>query len=699
MNDPGLDAPINDNARKVENEGGEEGNEGTDQAFLNPSRWWFASTAFPLIAGTLGPMASAFNVCALAEHWRVNIPPGGVEEHGIDVPDPPWLLAVNAVSLILAVFANIALLFNMAKRLPFRIAQPITIAGWYASSFILIGLLGAVTTGLKLPEGESRALNQAFYYAIMAAALYFIIATLMVITVWGAHRGHYPKQFELTTSQRTLMLQTLSFLVYLLGGAGVFCRVEQWAYLDAVYWADYTLLTVGTGDYAPKTHLGRGLFFPFAFGGIVILGLVVGSIRSLVLERGKKKLGARMVEKKREAIIKRFSKGKNGKAKLTPIGRDHKVTDDSKSEKERRKEEFHLMRTIQDRAATERKWMSLCISGGAWFILWFIGALVFFKAERNQDWTYFQSLYFAYVSLLTIGFGDFHPDSNSGKPFFVFWSLLAIPTLTILISNMGDTVVKFISDATLYLGEITVLPGQDGFRPNLQRAYNKAFNRGPPEEDAPGMLGEVAKPESGELEAQRKHVKVGQDFLAKQFEDEERGAEKRDALKGDIIGRDVHHYHYLLVREIRDVQKDIGATPAKKYSYDQWAWFLRLIGEDENSTDYHRAAQEQPDRDADGHFAPLQNAQSPSAEEAAGSSSKSSSTRGEDGGQDKSKTQWSWLGARSPLMGESDEAGWVLERLSVTLERELKKERDQQRRASGDNIQEGEGVGGGGEKR
>src|SRR5882757_3140689 len=51
--------------------------------------------------------------------------------------------------------------------------------------------------------------------------------------------------------------------------------------------------------------------------------------------------------------------------------------------------------------------------------------------------------------------------SNSGKPFFVFWSLLAIPTLTILISDMGDTVVKGIKDATIWLGEVTVLPSDE----------------------------------------------------------------------------------------------------------------------------------------------------------------------------------------------------------------------------------------------
>ena len=53
--------------------------------------------------------------------------------------------------------------------------------------------------------------------------------------------------------------------------------------------------------------------------------------------------------------------------------------------------------------------------------------------EREQSWTYFTALYFSYTSLLTIGYGELQPTSNGGKPFFVLWTLLAVPTLTIFI--------------------------------------------------------------------------------------------------------------------------------------------------------------------------------------------------------------------------------------------------------------------------
>ena len=296
------------------------------------------------------------------------------------------LIAVNAVSLVFALMANFSLLLNMARRLSFAIAQPITICGFYIASILLIALVATTSESLKLPAGERRALTGAFYYAIMAAGLYFVIASLMVVTVYGAFRGEYPKAFKLSMSQRTLMLQTMSFMVYLLGGAGMFAKVEGWLYPDAVYFADYTLLTIGIGDYAPATHLGRGLTIPFAIGGIVILGLVIGSIRSLVLERGKAKIGSRMVEKKREKLLERIEKGDRSEM-LSPLRSESQASELGLSEKDRRRKEFELMRQVQHSAATKQKWNSLFISATATFALWFIGALVFYKAEYEQGWT------------------------------------------------------------------------------------------------------------------------------------------------------------------------------------------------------------------------------------------------------------------------------------------------------------------------
>ncbi len=602
-------------------------------------------------------MASAFSVCALVVNWRVVIPPGGNEgERGTNVRDPRWLIAVNAVSLVLALAANMALLLNMARRLSFKVAQSITIIGWYIASFLLIALVVTATYSLKLGPGENRALTQAFYYAIMAAALYFIIATLMMFTVYGALRGEYPMEFKLTMSQRTLMLQTISFMVYMVGGGAVYAKIEGWKFLDGVYFANFTLLTIGIGDYTPGTHLGRSLLFPYAVGGIVILGLVIGSIRSLVLERGKKKLGRRMVEKKREKLLKEIYKkeGKDGAKKLTPISGSQESAEVGMSERERREKEFHLMRKIQDQASKKQKWNALLISGGAWFTLWFIGAVVFWRAERYQGWEYFEALYFAYTTLLTIGYGDLRPYSNAGKPFFVFWSLLAVPALTIVISNMGDTVVKSIRDLTLYLGDITVLPGEGSTRDRLKKGASKLVQdraRVPFMNEPPGFLAEKGGDDN---EKQNRSAQIAAtDRMAGDLEKTELNEAEAAKDRGDKLGEDIHEYHYLLVKEFRNVLKHLNESPPRKYTYKEWAWFLKLMGEDENSGASHRKAPVKVKR---------------------GEDNEPDTQQGQSNDIDNEARQWSWLGNRSPLMGEAEEAEWILERLSMTLEKELKRQ-------------------------
>ncbi|KAL2069586.1 hypothetical protein VTL71DRAFT_14265 [Oculimacula yallundae] len=731
MNDPGLDEPISHDAKDVENRKGEngdgEGDAGVgdedEQDFLDPSRWWFASTAFPLIAGTFGPMASAFSICALVVTWRVEIPEGKTEAEGVRLPDPSWLIGINAAQLAIALISNLFLLLNMARRVRFSIAQPITIIGWYISSFALTGLCACVSGPLRLLPKSTHALSQAFYYAIFSAGLYFLVATLMLITVYGAFKGHYDKEFQLTMSQRTLMLQTISFLVYLLSGAALFSHVEGWSFLDAVYWADFTLLTVGIGDLAPSTNTGRGLLFPFAIGGIIILGLVIGSIRSLVLERGKVKMGARMVEKERRRLIAKLEK-KDKAAVLKPISSDHesasintdahtdtntndistfnqsqtqplslslthnptkKLTTPQSFDSEllRRSHEFHLMRTIQSSAHTRRLWTSLCISGLVWLLLWFIGALIFHLSEsvpsQTEPWTYFTSLYFAYTSLLTIGYGDISPVSNAGKAFFVFWSMLAVPSLTILISNMGDTILKGVRDLTLLVGGWTVLPGEGGVRENVRRGVGRVTGgrwigskKGDDELEI-GKGGDDGKGSDGSVDAAAKHDPSSpsqHEHEHRKPEDKDTNSRRKSEKDNDLSSRTIPHsktaYHVLLVQEIGKVMAHLKSEPPKEYTFEEWAWFLKLVGEDEASERTHRRPQRRPERDAVGVGKEVAGEERCQAEGREGH-------RGEDehGGKKVEKVEWSWMGNRSPLMGGKEEAEWVMQRLVRKLEREL----------------------------
>lgn len=677
MNDPGTEEPIKQAAEELDpsflDGNGEEGENEEEQAIEeqdhnlhDESRWWFASTACPLIAGTFGPLASAFSICALARTWRVSIAPGQTEANGGRITDPGWLLAVNAISLAVALAANAALLLNMSGRVRFRVAQPISVIGFFFAGLLLVADLAALTA---VPEygipstsfaraGDAHAFSQAFYYAIQASIIYFIISMLMGLTAYGAWKKHYEAEFNLTVAQRTLMLQTMGFVFYLMIGALIFSQVEDWEYLDAIYWADLTLLTIGLGsDFHPSTHAGRTLYIFFAIGGIVIIGLVIGSIRSLVLDRGKRKISARMMEKKRLLAVNSVDPRKH-RIRVTRF-QTMKFDNDSLTPAKRRKLEFEVMRNVQDYAERDRKWMSLAISLTAAMALWLIGAAIFYIAERNQEWSYFVSLYFAYTCLLTIGYGDFYPQSNSGKAFFVLWTLLAVPTLTILISDMGDTVVAAFSSFTIWLGSITILPGEKGVRETAKKAFEqftvgKADAKELKSEKPPGIMGEAdGKMSAGKTDLDGKDAQqVHEDLMRNNFaerlsvhvEDEEINEAIEAQNRGDPEERDVHFYHFVLARELRNAMHDMNKSPPKKYTWEEWEYFLKLIDNEANGQELIPMSLRNPTTIS--KFA-----------------------------EKKKNQQFTWLGRDSPLLDYKTEAEWVLERLGATLERELQDER------------------------
>ena len=719
--DPGVEDGIKHSADVVEDD--KQGKEHANaRALQQPSRWWFASTACPLLAGTFGPIASGFNICALVYHWRQYIPPGGTqstsEQAGLTLPDPPFLIALNVASLVCALVGNASLLLNMAQRVRFSVAQPITIAGFLLAGFLLIADLAAlggsphyaITRPEAIPN-DRHSLTGAFYYAIFAAAIYVIIGVLLSITVYGANTGHYRKEFQLTGPQRTLMLQTMSFVAYLLIGALIYSHIEGWEYLNAVYWADVTLLTVGLGEYSPSTALGKGLLFPFAIGGILMVGLVVGSIRSLVLDRGKEKLSARIVERKRSKATRSVDERRQT-IRISMFAKAEFSTDPALSQAQRRKEEFVAMRKVQDAGERERRWFGLGTSGAFALILWLAGAAIFQQTEYTQQWTYLQALYFAYTSLLTIGYGDYHPQSNSGKAFFVIWSLLAVPSLTILISNMGDTIVKWFSDITVSIAAVTVLPAATGFRAGIAavvKDISRWVRKGLSNTKVPGLSSSA--PNGQKI---KRHPTFHEDMMRDRLAERltahathEAGVDDDDE-KPHSLEKDIHFYHYVLARECRRVQKDLGAKPAKRYSWEDWEYFLKLIGNEEEDSEEqsHRplmsarmrfpyntqsrsptSQQTRTDTDVSALDSDLTNKEDESQHLPKSPTHKHHARQHHDHAPLRQPSQskrllhdWSWLSSQSPLMSSKSEAEWILDRLSAALERELDRQRRGRRR-------------------
>lgn len=299
--------------------------------------------------------------------------------------------------------------------------------------FSLIGVEARQHRQIRSPQ--LLIYTQNFFAGIFAAGLYGLIAIVLASYIASVRSVHISPSDRQRVECTSIMLRAVSFSTIVLIGAAIYSTVEGWSFMDALYFADYTILTIGIGNFVPITHLGRSLLFPYATAGIGSLGLLIASVASFTNDMRDLKLRHALQEARNAAYGQRdLEKASNEihtdrEKQLQPVP--------VRAQFPKSKEVLNLHRVKSD-FYRRNGWVQLIFFLLAWFVLWLVSALIFRRSEKSQGWSYFVALYFTYTSLTTIGYGDFFPTSNFGTVFFVFWSLIALPILTNLVTAMGQ---------------------------------------------------------------------------------------------------------------------------------------------------------------------------------------------------------------------------------------------------------------------
>lgn len=212
--------------------------------------------------------------------------------------------------------------------------------------------------------------------------------------------------------------------------------------------------------------------------------------------------------------------------------------------------------------------------------------------------------------------------------------------------------MKQVRDLTLWVGSWTVLPTENSVRKTIHQIASKyRRGRGGKEDTGTQFPGGF----SGESRTQSQgKTQYGTDELvhaAEDLESTEKSEAEVAARRGDRLAEDAHYRQYLLMKEIRKVMPHLNESPPRKYTYEEWSRFLELIGEEV------KLAKKET---------------SPSEGEDLMRSTSNGSTR--------KRKPWSWLSSKSPLMSNKSEAEWVLEKLVITAEKQLKRQKEERDR-------------------
>ncbi|CAR22438.1 Tok1p [Lachancea thermotolerans CBS 6340] len=385
--------------------------------------WFIISSYFPVITACLGPISNTIAVAGIVGKWRA-------DAAGKTHPDPKGVYAVNVVSLALGCVSNFVLLLHFSKRVGYIRAQLTNIVGWTLAGGLLLADV-IVCSQRDFPPNLQRTVG--FWYASFTVLLYFGSTVLLSIHYCGYKAGKYPAKFNLTDSERNVMIFTFVLSIWFIWGSAMFSKLIEISFDEALYFCTVSILTIGLGDIVPLSVSAKIMTLVYSMSGVIILGLIVALTRSILQSSSGPILFFNRVETARTKVYE----------KLIASG-----------EQLEGREAFEVIKNIRKVSVQRQKRWSVLSTLVIFIAFWLLGALVFHFAER---WNYFNCLYFCFLCLITIGFGDYAPKTGCGRAFFVIWAICAVPLMTAIINTVGETLHSMSSNLEINIAKSSAL--------------------------------------------------------------------------------------------------------------------------------------------------------------------------------------------------------------------------------------------------
>jgi potassium channel subfamily K, other eukaryote len=181
------------------------------------------------------------------------------------------------------------------------------------------------------------------------------------------------------------MVQILFFFFFIGVWALIFSRTERLTYVDGIYFAVVTTLTIGFGDVTPHTAAMKVLIFPFTIIGITLLAVIITSIVRLLSDRTRR----RKLQMKRQLKAKASEKKRNAAQKSAQLTERPQLKRSLTLQ-----EELYQLAEENWKRQTKHNLKSVVIGLGVFFAFWFIGALIFCFTEVDP-----------LITSLTVGLG------------------------------------------------------------------------------------------------------------------------------------------------------------------------------------------------------------------------------------------------------------------------------------------------------
>lgn len=231
------------------------------------------------------------------------------------------------------------------------------------------------------------------------------------------------------------------FLVLSYIGVGIlfYHFVEKWPVVDCVYFAMVIITTVGYGDVIPLSETGKAFTIFFAFYGICTIGMALGRLARLFLERQKgiAKEATQMLlsnvdsasaaANAQHAVVNPVSEKEQSLA--VPVSSSLSKKKNKRSQ--RRASKWWRAIFSDSNKAILNALVPIAISIGGGLI---VGAI--------EGWPVLDCFYYSIITITTVGFGDLSPKSQAARIFAIFYLPLAVVSVAHGIGSVVEELSK-----------------------------------------------------------------------------------------------------------------------------------------------------------------------------------------------------------------------------------------------------------------
>ncbi|KAL9954790.1 hypothetical protein ACROYT_G042367 [Oculina patagonica] len=181
----------------------------------------------------------------------------------------------------------------------------------------------------------------------------------------------------------------------------------EWSLADSWLFACTIFTTIGYGNIVPVSTFGRIFCVLYGFVGIPLFNVVASSLISLITS---------VLQFLHSANLRRKTQHEAGKQKKDEDSPELQTIQDS--------QEFHL--TLKKVLLMTTAYLA---AGAVLFSLW-------------EDWSLFESFYYCFVTLTTIGLGDYVPQNMHHTVFFGGYIIVGLVLVIMLFSAMEEEIAE-----------------------------------------------------------------------------------------------------------------------------------------------------------------------------------------------------------------------------------------------------------------